>query len=257
MKRTGLTIITKNISTMFRKHSPEILTGIGIAGMVTATVLAVKVTPKAITLIEEKKNNENAEKLTPVDIVKTAYTCYIPVAVTSIASITCLIGASSINYKRNVALAAACTISETAFKEYRQKVVETIGEKKEQTVRDAVAKEKIDKYPVVSKEVIITGNGDSLCFDAISGRYFRSNIDKLRRAEIEINKQIFNDMYMSLNDFYYEIGLDDILIGDELGWNTDHIISLGFSSQLAKDGTPCLVIDYLVPPKYGYRDLYF
>ena len=27
------------------KHSPEILTGIGIAGMITTTVLAVKATP--------------------------------------------------------------------------------------------------------------------------------------------------------------------------------------------------------------------
>ena len=37
------------------KHSPEILTGVGIAGMITTTVLAVKATPKALRLIDDKK----------------------------------------------------------------------------------------------------------------------------------------------------------------------------------------------------------
>ena len=37
------------------KHSPEILLGLGIAGMVTTTVLSVRATPKAMALIEEEK----------------------------------------------------------------------------------------------------------------------------------------------------------------------------------------------------------
>ncbi len=40
-----------------KKHSPEILTGIGIAGMITTTVMAVKATPKALILLEEKKDD--------------------------------------------------------------------------------------------------------------------------------------------------------------------------------------------------------
>ena len=42
-------------------------------------------------------------------------------------------------------------------------MVETIGEKKEQTVRDAVAKERLEKNPVENKEVIVTAKGDTLC----------------------------------------------------------------------------------------------
>ena len=37
------------------KHSPEILTGIGIAGMVTTTVMAVRATPKALDLLEKEE----------------------------------------------------------------------------------------------------------------------------------------------------------------------------------------------------------
>lgn len=63
-----------------------------------------------------------------------------------------------------------------------------------------------------------------------------------------------DDMYISLNDFYYEIGLRGISIGDDIGWDIDRgYIDLDFSSQLAEDGVPCLVIDYGVAPRYGYK----
>ena len=38
-----------------KKHSPELLVSAGVVGMVVSTVMAVKATPKAIELIEEKK----------------------------------------------------------------------------------------------------------------------------------------------------------------------------------------------------------
>lgn len=251
----NLASMKKSVSKTLKKHSPEILMGIGIAGMIATTVLAVKATPKALILIEEEKNNPERENepLTIIETVKTTWICYVPSAVTGSFSILCLISANSINARRNAALSAACTLSVSTLKDYRKKVVEMIGEKKEQTINDALAKEKIQKAPVINKEVIITGQGETLCFDTISGRYFRSNIDKLKKAEIKLNRQMIDEMDASLNDFYYEIGLEGISIGEELGWNINELIDLSFSSQLATDGTPCLVIDYLVPPKYGYR----
>ena len=60
-------------------------------------------------------------------------------------------------------------------------------------------------------------------------------------------------MYASLNEFYDEIGLPPIEIGDKLGWNMDDgQIEVDFSSQLAADGTPCLVISFNVAPNYEY-----
>lgn len=253
MNKPSLAKISKGIRTAVTKHSPEILTGIGITGMITTTVLAVRATPKALILIEERKDEANVDKLTPVETVKTAWTCYIPAAITGGLSIICLIGASSVNARRNAALATAYTLSESALKEYQEKVVEQIGEKKEQAVRDAIAKDKLEQNPVTNREVIITEKGDTLCYDALSGRYFKSDIDKIKKAVNEINKNLLGDDYISLNDFYYELGLDNTKLGDELGWNVnDGLIDLNFSSQLASDGTPCLVINYQVAPKYDY-----
>jgi hypothetical protein len=254
MKKPKLSSISKGIRGAITKHSPEILTGIGIAGMITTTIMAVRATPKALILIEEKKEEIDVDKLTPIELIKTTWTCYIPAAITGGLSIICLIGASSVNVRRNTALATAYTLSESALKEYQEKVIETIGEKKEQTVRDAIAKERIDKNPVSSREVIITEKGNTLCYDAISGRYFKSDIDKLKKAENELNRRMRDEMYISLNEFYYEIGLNPTSIGDDLGWNIDHgYIELNFSSQLSDDGNPCLVIDYQVAPRYEYN----
>lgn len=248
-----LSDMAKSVRTTLSKHSPEILVGIGISGMVATTILAVRATPKALILIEEAKREKESDSLTPVETIQAAWKCYIPAAVTGMASIACIIGSNSVNAKRSAALATAYTLSENALREYKDKVVETIGEKKEKEVRNAIAKDKIEKNPVSSNEVILTKKGDTLCYDVLSGRYFKSDIEKLKRCMNEINRQILNDGSASLNDFYYEIGLDSIKIGDDLGWDTRQgLVDIDFSSQLASDGTPCLVLDFSIAPVYDY-----
>lgn len=245
--------IIKGVQLTTAKHAPEILTGIGIAGMVTTVVLAVKATPKAMLLISEKKETLKVDKLTGVETVKTAWKCYIPTAIIGISSVACLIGASSVNLRRNAALAAAYTLSDTALREYRDKVSSTIGEKKEKAIREQINEDRLKKDPVSKKEVLITGGGNTLCYDIFSGRYFKSDIEQIKKAENEINSRLLNDMYVSLNDFYDILGLAHAKMGDQLGWSIDDgLIEFDFGSHLADDGTPCLAVEYDVAPKYGF-----
>ncbi len=253
MDKSNITNIIKGIKASISRHSPEILTGIGIAGMVTTTILAVKATPKAIKLIEAEKQAKHVDALSPVDTVKTVWKCYIPAAMTGVSSIACLIGSNAINAKRNAALTTVYTLSEMARNEYKEKVIETIGEKKERTIKEKVDAERIKRDPVSKKEVIITEKGTTLCYDHVFGRYFKSDIDIINRAMNKINREIVINMYASLNDFYAELGLSPVEMGYDLGWNIDDgTIEIEPSSQLADDGTPCLVIDYSVSPKYNY-----
>lgn len=253
MAKSNMTDIIKSVKATISKHSPEILTGIGIAGMITTTILAVKATPKAIKLIEAEKRAKHVDALSPVDTVKTVWKCYIPAAMTGVSSIACLIGSNAINAKRNAALTTVYTLSEMARNEYKEKVIETIGEKKERTIKEKVDAERIKKDPVSKKEVIITEKGTTLCYDHVFGRYFKSDIDIINRAMNKINREIVINMYASLNDFYAELGLSPVEMGYDLGWNIDDgTIEIEPSSQLADDGTPCLVIDYSVSPKYNY-----
>lgn len=270
MGKLNLARTFKIIQGAASKRAPEILTGMGIVGMVATTVMAVKATPKAMALIKEEKDRQNGKlleeagesgneecrhisKLKPVDMVKAGWKPYIPAVATGVVSVICLISSNSVSSRRSAALAAAYKLSETAFSEYREKVVETVGEKKEKEVRDKVAKSRVEKRPVSGSEVFLTEKGDALCYDTISGRYFKSDINKIKKVENEINRELVNTMYISLNEFYYYLGLEPIKLGDDLGWNVDYgLIEIEFSSQLANDGTPCLVMDYRVAPRYDY-----
>lgn len=260
------------MSKTVTKHSPEILTGLGIAGMITSTVLAVKATPKAVELLNERKeelnkkrfdeniendyslkNHKELDKLGLKETAKTTWKCYIPSAVMMSVSIACLIGASSVHLKRNAVLATAYQLSEAAATEYKNKVVETIGAKKEEAIRDSVNKDRVDRHPVSKNEIIITERGNTLCYDHMSGRYFKSDIDQIKKVINEINSQMNQRYYISLNELYDELGLEHIALGDELGWNSDMgLVDVHFSTQLASDGNPCLVLDFIKSPKYDY-----
>ena len=263
MNKLNVGKLFKDFGKLASKHSPEILTGLGIAGMITTTILAVRATPKALELIEDKQEElypNSTEKLTPVEVVKTTWKCYAPAVVTGVVATGCLIGATSVNARRNAALATAYKISETALTEYREKVVETIGEKKEQAIREAVAKDKMEKDPVSAREIYFTGSGDTYFYDPIAPRYFTADLEHIRRVVNDLNESMINGIepYVSLNDFYGEIGLKYSLVGDEVGWNVSKwgSIKLDYHAQIADNGKPCLVLDFgQNPPRRDYDKL--
>ena len=252
------------------KNAPTILTVTGITAMASSTYWAVKATPKALALKEKAEVEKNKKAgtfkgdkvndwvpLTKVEIVQTCWRCYAPAFITGVLGAACLIGANSMNLRKNAALAAAYALSETNFKEYREKTLEEVGEKKEEKIRNAVAEEKITKNPVNTSTVLETGNGDTLCYDAICGRYFKSSIEKLKSALNELNMELVQDGYVSLNQYYDLIGLPDGALGDDLGWSiNDHhaTVQLDLSAQLTKDEaqTPCMVVSFKYGPIYNY-----
>ena len=255
MSKSKMAQLMRVAKTSITKHSPEILTGIGIAGMITTTVLAVKATPKAIRLIEEAKE-EKGEDLTKAETVKSCWKAYIPAAATCIASTACLIGASSVSIRRNAMLATAYKLSETAFSEYKEKVVETIGDEKEKIVREKVSEERIKKNPITKNEVIMTDYGDTQFYETLSGRYFKSDIEQIKKVVNYLNKDMLQDMFgtISLNEFYDELELERIDLGDELGWRVDKgLIEIDFTSKIADNGKPCIVLDYINAPHYGFN----
>ena len=262
MDKQSVTKIFKGIRANISKHSPEILTGIGVVGMITTTVLAVKATPKALELIEEKKEEfelEPEDNLTAIETVQAAWKPYIPAVATGMFATGCLIAANSVHSKRYAGLATAYQISTTALNEYREKVVETIGEKKERTVHDKIAEKHVKKNPVSSSTVIMNDAGNTLCYDLHSGRYFKSDIDKIKRAMNDLNRRmtVGSEMYISLNEFWNAIGLPSTDIGDQLGWRVDEgMIDIHFGSLITENDVPCITIEYLVPPVYGFNKLY-
>ena len=275
MSKTDVTKYFKMVKQFAKKRSPEILTGIGIAGMITTTILAVKATPKALQLIEEEKNrrtdkilegmspNEDENcwqvvKLKPIEVVKVAWKPYIPAVLLGSSSVACLIGANSVHARRQAALYSAYKLSETAFTEYRDKVLETVGEETEKEVRDKVAKDKVEKNPASKTEIYMTGKGESLFYDPISDRHFMSDIETIRKIVNDLNYAMGygSEMYVSLSQLYDELGLKHTSISDNIGWNIrDGLIEPDFSSQI-DEGKPCIVLDWLKVPSYNFDSNY-
>jgi len=228
--------------------SPEILIGFGLAGMLTSTILAVKATPKALDILEQEDR-----ELSKVDKVKLTWKCYAPAAIGYCASAACIIGANSVNAKRNAVLAGAYKLSESALLEYRDKVKEVIGEEREREIKDSIAQDRVDKTPEKRQEVLVAGNGDTLCYDMHSGRYFKSNMEEIKGIANKVNYKLMQDNFLSVNDFYEELGLEPTVTGYDFGWNVeDGLIELYFTSTLTEAGQPCLAVHFDNMPRMGF-----
>jgi hypothetical protein len=153
---------------------------------------------------------------------------------------------------RAAAVAAAYTLSEKAFSEYKDKVVEKLGDKKEQAIRDEIAQEQVTRNPVPESQIIIMDGSSVLCREAFTGRYFLSDMETLRKAANDLNHQINNNYYAALTDLYDLIGLEHTSYSDEVGWNADKLLEMNFSTALTDGGKPVIVMDYAVVPIRGY-----
>lgn len=231
------------------RNGPAILTAVGAAGVVSSAVLASRATVLAVRRYDELvKENPDAE-FTPMEKVRILAPFYISTAAVVAVSCTAIVLANRIEHKRATSVAAALTISERAFTEYQNKVVEKIGVRKEEAVRDEVQQDRVSRKP--SSDVVVL-EGKQLCYDSYSGRYFESTMEEIKHAINRLNHQIVNQNYASLSDFYNYLGISPTNMSDDLGWNSDILLDVYFTTTLSPDGRPAIALDYRVAPKINY-----
>src|SRR5512136_81305 len=243
--------IIRGTQSLIVRNANTILSGIAAAGVLSTSILAVKGTVNAIkTLRDEYPDEYENGTLEPKQVVEVVWKDYIPAVTSGIATVGAIILADRIGSRRAAALAAAYTITDNAFQQYRDKVISKFGKNQEEVVRAEVAKDRVNK----STEVIIASGGDVVCFDSFTGRTFMSNVETLRRVENQINHMIVNDLYASLSDYYNLLGLRPTAYSDEVGWNTDKLLVLRLSAILDDNDRPCINVDFSVTPvKYFNR----
>lgn len=244
--------IFKTLEKFTIDNSPSILTAIGVVGTISTAVLTGKASYKASEIINSETFFESAHiELSGKEKLQLVWKLYIPAVGTGVLTIVVIVGANHIGSRRAAAVAAAYSISEKAFSEYREKIVEKMGAKPEQAARDEIAQSRLDRTPMGNREIIIA-SGECLCFDAYSGRYFTSDMEVIKKAQNDLNYQILHNDYASVTDFYDKIGLEPTQSSDEVGWNTDHKLELNLGSHLSPDGRPCIYIGFNVVPIRDY-----
>lgn len=258
-----------NVGELFTKvtklagdNSSTILTGVGVTGVVTTAIFTGRASFKAAEIIRREQEEARTStgdsdyELNTKAKVKLVWPLYIPPVLVGITTITAIIAGNHEASKKIAALTVASGISERALQEYKDKVIEKFGENKAVSVRDEIAQDRINRNPPSAKDMIIVENGDVLCMDLHSGRYFHSSMEKLRRAENRINFEILNHMYASLSSFYDEIGLAPTSHSDDIGWNGNELFELVFSTVLTPDGRPCIAFDFARAPFAEYSRLW-
>lgn len=250
----NLSELAKRAQKFAVDNSPAIFTAIGVTGVITSALLTARGTKLYMQELAEEGYYDRDYKFErePKEHLQRAWKFYIPAAGTSVLTIAAIVYANRVGNRRAAALAAAYSLTEKAFDEYKHKVVERLGSDKERNLRDEIAQDRVNKKPVDTKEVIVTGNGQVLCHEAFTGRYFQSDMETLRKAQNDINKQVINDSYASLSDFYDLLGLPHTDNSSEVGWNTDKLLELQFSATLTKYNVPCISMSFSVSPIRDY-----
>ena len=232
----------------FKRNGSFILTCVGAAGVIATSVTAVKATPKAIRLLEEKEK-EKGEKLTFLEKVKVAGPAYIPSAAIGASTIACIFGANGLNKRQQATMMSAYALLDTSYKQYKNKVAELYGDES-----DKVIKEEISKDAYIEDGIDYDPNKE-LFFDFYSLRYFAATIGEVMNAENRINEILSKSGYVSLNTFYEAVGLPPVDFGYNQGWNWEECNYVVFKHEKATmlDGLECTIISMdLEPDSYIY-----
>jgi len=239
-----------------KENASALLTAGGVVGTVGTAVLTGRAAFKAKELIDSEYEVVlgGPDEVRTKDKVMATWHLFLPPVGAGALTIGAIIGANHVSSKRAAALALAYGASERRFEEYKDKALEKLGVNKEEKLRDEVAQDRVNNNP--EGQVIIAGDGEVLCFDPVTGRYWRCTVEKLTRAMAQVHSEIYKYNHCSLTHFYDEVGLDQTDVGDLLGWNDKDIPDIHWTAVVTKDERPCLSIDFSPMPQPDYAAMY-
>lgn len=263
----------KAIPNLFEDYKSEILLGGGIVLGISATISAVKCTPKALKAIKEYENKlleseEDSEVIfqkhyhskngQPVlnfkDKVKACWKCYIPTAVLTTMSVGSSVASGIASGHKLAAVTTAAQLTETAFTTYKNEVIKKIGPDENLEIEKSAAVAAAPKLqpgqPVIFSNERTEENSIPY-IDGLAGDRFWSNPTKIEHAANEIQRCLMDDVYLSWNEARDFLELPRIGMGDELYFNVDQgrfEFSVGDSAEMVGD-YPYAVVGYPYIPK--------
>lgn len=245
----------KRTELKVRKHSPEILAGVGVVGVIASTVMACKATTKLSDILEESKDQldqiktvavdpayadkyseDDAKKDTTITYVQTGVKVaklYAPSVILCAGSLGCLLASNNILKKRNAALSAAYMTVDKSFKEYRKRVADRFGEEVEKEIRYNIKAKEVTTVDENGNEVtetvkVMDGTDDPNTYSDYARFFDESCAAWQNDAEynltfLKAQQQYANDLLKSrgrlfLNEVYRMLGIDETKAGQVVGW---------------------------------------
>lgn len=247
-----------------KDNATLLLTAGGVVGTVATAVLTAQASFKAAEIIRNKElehihpegvsdaiDSENATMgLSATQKVKLVWPHFLPPVIAGTATITAIIFSHRMSSAKIAGLAAAYGLAERNLGEYKEKVAEKLTGPKKTQIDDELAQDRVNRTDGYQNLVIV--EGEVLCFDEPTARYFRSTMENIKQAVNSTNAEILHHEFATATHFYEELGLTGTTWTDEVGWNADQLLELKYSTVLSPDGRPCIAIDFKVLPKPDY-----
>lgn len=239
------------------KIKPAILIGVGLTGLFTTAVLAYKYAPKVNLVLAdaEKDAEEKNEKFGAPQKAKVVVKTLWPVfAIGLLSGLTIIYGGYS-EHKNVIRTTAALARSEKSLRDYQESVLAEVGEETARNVRQRMADKRREEAPFDGQSIFYNSNSDKqLFFDNASGRYFYQDMNTVDAAINEVNARLLDSDFVSWNDWFDELDIPHIDLGDKLGWDYhfDGKLMVNKYAKITDDGKSCIVLDYEVFP-HTYR----
>lgn len=252
--------IARRTARFVTDKSPTILTAVGVVGAVTTAYLAGKASFEAADMIRLKEADDTLRGVVITDRnermkqrLELVWRLYIPPVTLGTLTVASIIAANHIGGRRAAGLATAYAISERALEQYQEKVVEKIGERKEQQIRDEIIQDRVNDTFTEGIEIFGDPTGD-LCVDKFSLHYFRSTAEKIQAAVNDFNYQLLRENFASLADFYEHLNIPIAAYSEQIGWDAEEgLLEIRIGAAVTPANKPCLAVEFKRDPRPNYH----
>lgn len=257
--------VKQRAQMLLQENATTLLTAGGVVGTVATAVLAGRASFKAAEIIRDAELKaihtapvddtiaQDTMGLERKDKLLLTFPLFIPPVVTGGITIVAIVMSNRMNAQKAAAFAAAYGLSQRQLEEYKAKVAEKLGVPKTQKLEDEVAQDRVKNAWGEGGNIIIVGDGEVMCYDQPTGRFFKSTMQMIDSAVNAVNNEIIRHDCVSASQFYEELGLPPTTWTDMVGFNREGLVDLKKSTVLAPDDTPCIAIDFKTPPVEDYR----
>lgn len=280
LKGTAKTAV-RSIGNFASKNAPVLAASAAIlftAGAIVATVKATKKYQDEVEKAEIEKNkeflahatdpdqDENAPKefqgLTKTEKLLIAAKCYWLVALLFVLSSGSTIASVKFSNKQIQALAILASTSEAALARNEKAVEELLGKNKLEKVRMMANEEELKEVDIPADDDLIERSslgGNTLFFDPMCHRLFYGDITKIEHAINMVNANLLHDIgFVSVNEFYEELGLEGVKWGEYLGWEFDGMNTRLIDVHLEYDSNahqrPIVILKINTQPMKDWRN---
>lgn len=246
-------IITKavisNSVKLIEKKLPLILMGAGLGLTTGSTILAVRATPEATSIIKQiKRTPDLSEKDKNWEIFKRVAPIYVPSVLTGLGGAACIISSYSINMARLAELGAAYAIAQNSISTYRKQLADEYGKEKEQQITEDVKEQVAQRYLEDSAQSMpLPASNETnlrLFKDMLTKQFFWSTSSRIVNTVLDINNRIQYEGHIRYSEYALDVNMEACEATDNHGWLMGDVLTVDISEE-----------EYSTPQGWKYKEV--